>query len=220
MENYIFFDNYMIKTYEINDETLFEVYSVGSAIGFSRWDGKTLNYDGTYKMFPYKSRIDSKIIGLGIETLPINDSDYLDMDNLIKLLAGCHGSRKNSFVDWLEESYGISTFGLYSTTKEEAMLNTLEGFLEPLGYTLLRQVRCGNYRIDAVIPELNLAIEYDEDSHSNYDKRADRIRESFIRLHYDLIRVTDSHKIEYNLGLITARIIEISTSENGAPGIR
>ena len=215
MENYIFFEDYMINTYEMDsDETLFEVYSVGAALGYERWDGKSLKLDGTYKMYPYKSRIDSKIECLGVETLPINDKDYLDMCNLIKLLAGCPGTKKNNFVNWLEENYDIDTWNLYSTTKEDYMLDMLQEVLEPLGYTLLRQVKCGRYKIDAVIPELNLAIEYDEkESHAGYDNRKEIIRESFIRTKYNLIRVTDSHKATHNIGLVMARIFELTPSE-------
>lgn len=214
MENYIFFEDYMIKTYEINDETLFEVYSVGSAMGYERWDGKSLNPDGTYKMFTYKSRIDRLITGLDIDLLEIDGKKYLDTAQLRTFIMGSNAARKNIFVDWLEENYDMSTWDLYTISKEETMLNALEDFLEPLGYTLQKQVRCGRYKIDAVIPELNLAIEYDEISHTGYNRRAEDVRDAFIRLHYDLIRVTDSNKTNHNLGLIAARIFEISTSEH------
>lgn len=211
MENYVFFDNYMIKTYEMNDETLFEVYSVGAALGYERWDGKTLKSDGTYRMFTYKSRIDNLINGLDIDLLEIDGKKYLDMAQLRTFIIGSNAARKNSFVDWLGDNYDMSTWDLYSISKEEIMLNALEEVLEPMGYTLQRQVKCGRYKIDAVIPELNLAIEYDENSHTGYNRRAEEIREAFIRLHYDLIRVSDSHKASHNIGLIIARIIEATT---------
>lgn len=209
MENYVFFDNYMINTYEMDSETLFEVYSVGAALGYERWDGKTLKSDGTYKMFPYKSRINNLITGLDIDLLEIDDKKYLDMAQLRTFIIGSKSNKKNNFVDWLGDSYDMTTWDLYSITKEEAMLNTLEDFLKPLGYTLQKQVKCGRYRIDAVIPELNIAIEYDENEHCGYDNRTERVRESYIKTNYKtLIRISDMYNSAYNLGLITKQIMK------------
>ncbi len=210
MEDTVLFNDYTIKTFLINDETLFEIYSLGMALGYERWDGKTLKSDGTYKMFPYKSRVNNLINSLDIEVLEIDGKKYLDMAQLRTFLIGCNSIKKNNFIDWLGDNYDISTWCLYSISKEEAMFNALESFLEPLGYTLQRQVKCGKYRIDAVIPELNMAIEYDENSHVGYNRRAEEMREAFIRLHYDLIRVTDEHNPAYNLGLIAKEIIDMA----------
>ena len=211
MQNYVLCYNHTIIVYELTEETLFEIYSLGAALGYERGDGKTLNEDGTYRMFPYKSRMDRLISGLDIDALEIDGRKYLDMTQLRQLLMGCTSIKKNEFIDWLEENYDISTWGLYSTTKEDTMFTALEDFLKPFGYTLNKQVKCGRYRIDAVIPELNVAIEYDEDSHVNYDRRAEEIREEYIRTNYDaLIRISDMHNSNYNLGLIVKKIMDIN----------
>lgn len=211
MQSFVLYNNYVIIVYELVNETLFEIYTLGAALGYERSDGKTLNDDGTYRMFPYKSRIDRLISGLNIDVLEIDGKKYLDMTQLRQLLMGCTSNKKNEFIDWLRENYDVSTWELYSTTKEDAMFTALEDFLEPLGYTLNRQVKCGRYRIDAVIPELNVAIEYDEDSHANYNRRAEEVREEYIRTNYDtLIRITDEHNSTYNLGLIVKEIININ----------
>lgn len=211
MQSFVLCNNYTIIVYELTEETLFEIYSLGTALGYERWDGKTLNDDGTYRMFPYKSRIDRLISGLNIDVLEIDGKKYLDMTQLRQLLMGCTSNKKNEFIDWLGENYDVSTWVLYSTTKEDTMFTALEDFLKPFGYTLNKQVKCGRYRIDAVIPELNVAIEYDEDSHVNYDRRAEEIREEYIRTNYDaLIRISDAHNSTYNLGLIVKEIMDIN----------
>lgn len=211
MQSFVLYNNYTIIVYELTEETLFEIYTLGAALGYERSDGKTLNDDGTYKMFPYRSRVDRLISGLNIDVLEIDDHKYLDMTQLRQLLMGCTSNKKNEFIDWLGENYDVSTWELYSTTKEDAMFTALEDFLKPFDYTLNRQVKCGRYRIDAVIPELNVAIEYDEDSHANYNRRAEEAREEYIRTNYDaLIRITDEHNSTYNLGLIVKEIMNIN----------
>lgn len=210
VQNYVLCYNHTIVVYELTEETLFEIYSLGAALGYERWDGKTLNEDGTYRMFPYKSRMDRLISGLDIDALEIDGRKYLDMTQLRQLLMGCTSIKKNEFIEWLGENYDVSIWGLYSTTKEDTMFTALEDFLKPFGYTLNKQVKCGRYRIDAVIPELNVAIEYDEDSHVNYDRRAEEIREEYIRTNYDaLIRISDAHNSTYNLGLIVKEIMDM-----------
>lgn len=211
VQSFVLYNNYTIIVYELTEETLFEIYSLGAALGYERWDGKTLNDDGTYRMFPCKSRIDRLISGLNIDVLEIDGKKYLDMTQLRQLLMGCTSNKKNEFIDWLGENYDVSTWGLYSTTKEDTMFTALEDFLEPFGYTLNKQVKCGRYRIDAVIPELNVAIEYDENEHSHYDKRSEEIREAYIKTKYDLlIRISDEHRPLYNLGLIVKEIMDIN----------
>ena len=211
MQSFVLYNNYTIIVYELTEETLFEIYTLGAALGYERSDGKTLNDDGTYKMFPYRSRVDRLISGLNIDVLEIDDHKYLDMTQLRQLLMGCTSNKKNEFIDWLGENYDVSTWELYSTTKEDAMFTALEDFLKPFDYTLNRQVKCGRYRIDAVIPELNVAIEYDEDSHANYNRRAEEVREEYIKTNYDaLIRITDEHNSTYNLGLIVKEIMDIN----------
>ena len=211
MQNYVLCYNHTIIVYELTEETLFEIYSLGAALGYERSDGKTLNDDGTYRMFPYKSRMDRLISGLDIDALEIDGRKYLDMTQLRQLLMGCTSIKKNEFIEWLGENYDVSIWGLYSTTKEDTMFTALEDFLKPFGYTLNKQVKCGRYRIDAVIPELNVAIEYDEDSHVNYDRRAEEIREAYIMTYYDsLIRLSDAHNSTYNLGLIVKEIMDIN----------
>lgn len=205
MQSFVLYNNYTIIVYELAEETLFEIYTLGMALGYERTDGKTT------KMYPYKSRVDRLISGLNIDVLEIDGKKYLDMTQLRQFLSGSNSSKKNEFIEWLEENYDIPTWDLFSASKEETMLNTLEEVLEPLGYTLDRQVKCDRYRIDAVIPELNIAIEYDENEHSHYDKRSEEIREAYIKTKYDLlIRISDEHRPLYNLGLIVKEIMDIN----------
>ena len=214
MQSFVLYNNYVIIVYELVNETLFEIYSLGMALGYERHDGKTLNEDGTYKMFPYKSRVDRLINGLDIDVLEIGGKKYLDIVQLRKFLSGSNSSKKNEFIEWLEENYDVPTWDLFSASKEETMLNTLEEVLKPMGYTLKRQVKCGRYRIDAVIPELNIAIEYDENEHSHYDKRSEEVREAYIKTNYDLlIRLSDRYNSNHNLGLFFIKLMNLNKNK-------
>ena len=62
----------------------------------------------------------------------------------------------------------------------------------------------GKYRIDAYIEELNIAIEYDENAHSNYpyEKEEGRQKEIEKELGCKFIRVSENNSDEYNIGYV------------------
>ena len=73
------------------------------------------------------------------------------------------------------------------------ILNQLE---ELFRLKILRQYPVNGYFLDGYIPELNLAIEVDEKSHSNiYRKQKDIQREGFIKqqLNCDFLRIEDKY---------------------------
>lgn len=71
----------------------------------------------------------------------------------------------------LREELGISNARIRAR-KEIDFLNIIEPMVEKAGYTMYRQfTTLSKYRIDAYIPEINIAIEYDELQHEyNYSK--------------------------------------------------
>ena len=70
------FDNYDIQIVIQNEEPLFEIYTTGKALGYSRWDGKTYDENGNEKLFTYKSRIDKIIVNADIEPIVIDNNKY------------------------------------------------------------------------------------------------------------------------------------------------
>ena len=58
--------------------------------------------------------------------------------------------------------------------ENNVLMDSLYRVLKPMGYTLELQKIDNNYRLDAYVPELDLVIEYDENSHANYDSDKER----------------------------------------------
>lgn len=70
-----------------------------------------------------------------------------------------------------------------------------------------------NYRIDLYLPELNVAIEYDENNHKGYTYEQQEGRQKYIKnkLCCTFIRVSDKNDIFYNIGYV---LRELSDSLN------
>lgn len=65
-----------------------------------------------------------------------------------------------------------------------------------------------NYRIDLYLPELNIAIEYDENNHNcyTYEQQEGRQKEIEDKLGCKFIRVSDRNNLFYNIGLVIREI--------------
>ena len=109
-----------------------------------------------------------------------------------------------------EEIY-VSFEDLYSKPlrKEISFLNDLEQVLLPLGIKGIRQYKVFNYRIDYYIPDLKIAIEYDENDHKgySYEKQEGRQKKIEKELKCRFIRVSDKETNEENIKLITNIIL-------------
>lgn len=104
--------------------------------------------------------------------------------------------------------------GLYikqTIRKELEFLDKLEHSLIPFGLRGINQYTIFNYRIDYYIPNLNIAIEYDENDHKNYSYEAHEGRQKEIEkeLGCRFIRVSDKNSDEYNIGLVIKEIFNI-----------
>lgn len=92
--------------------------------------------------------------------------------------------------------------------QETNFIEFLQQALKPFDLSCQCQYKVLNYRIDAYIPELNLAIEYDENGHKNYsynnhDGRQKRIENE---LNCKFIRVTDKNTYGYNVGQVLKEV--------------
>lgn len=100
---------------------------------------------------------------------------------------------------------------------ENLFIKQLQEVLKPLNYTLETQKSlCNNkYRLDGYIPELNLAIEYDEKQHE-YQQKEDKVREKEIdkELNCDFVRVDYKNTDAYNIGIVMKKIIELSNKKS------
>ena len=86
----------------------------------------------------------------------------------------------------------------------------LEYFCEYLHLKLFKQYPIDKYRIDYYVPEIKLAIEYDENGHRSYNKKREEAREKIIkeRLGCDILRI--SNETEYAQNTISCILIILS----------
>ena len=102
-----------------------------------------------------------------------------------------------------------------STRKEIDFIDSLEKVLEPFNIKGIRQypldINGRHYRIDYYIKGLNVAIEYDENNHSNYSYEEHEGRQKEIEdyLHCRFIRVADKESDLYNVGLTIKEIFNL-----------
>ncbi len=89
---------------------------------------------------------------------------------------------------------------------EKEFFQLLNPILNEFGYNIINQYRVFNYRLDGYIPELNIAIEYDEDNHScyTYEKHEGRQLKIENKIGCKFIRVTD----EYDYGIAIAKVLK------------
>ena len=118
----------------------------------------------------------------------------------------------NEIRNYLIKETGKGEIVQIKTRKEIEFINKLEEALKALnvldGET--QYYCCDKYRIDYYIPSLNIAIEYDENSHENYIYKQQEGRQKEIEkeLGCKFIRVTDEYSDEYNLGLVIKELVQ------------
>ena len=193
-------------------EPLFELYSVGMALGYVNWDGKSYFEDGSQKLFPRKDRIDKVVKNAEIIGSVHDGHTYINIEDIRKMISLCHTENKIKFIEWLKSNGFITQTEVFNTTRKEInFLNKLEQSLKPFNITGIRQYNVLNYKIDYYIPNLNIAIEYDENRHSNYTYEQHELRQQEIEkeLNCEFIRVTDFETNEYNIGLVIKEIFNI-----------
>lgn len=94
--------------------------------------------------------------------------------------------------------------------KEVEFFNLLKPIIEGFGLSLEQQRTVLNYRLDGYIPELNLAVEFDEQAHQ-YKQQGDIQRQKEIKavLNCDFVRVTDQIKTGEALSAVINAILEL-----------
>ena len=95
------FESCDVKIIVQNDEPLFELYTTGKALGYSRWDGKTYTETGEQKLFAYKSRIDKVLNNTDISPILINDEKYLTESQLYDFMLEARTDKCKSFRRWI-----------------------------------------------------------------------------------------------------------------------
>ena len=80
---------------------LFELYSVGMALGYARSNGKTVGEQGVHKLFPYKSRIDKVVENAEIEPCAHGVNKYLTEEMIYDFMLEAKTEKCKSFRKWI-----------------------------------------------------------------------------------------------------------------------
>ena len=150
----------------------------------------------------------------------INTSDseerkniFISVELLLNLCLECKNDKARMFYSYLLEiNKDIKFYPNCPERKEIKFLDKLEQALEPFNIKGEKQypinINHKHYRIDYYIPQLNIAVEYDEKGHSSYtyEEHEGRQKEIEKKLVCRFIRVTDKKSDEYNIGLVFKKL--------------
>ena len=107
-----------------NGEPLFELYSTGMALGYSRTDGKTMSVHGGQKLFPRKDRIDKVIENAEITGCVQGGHKYLTESQLYDFMFEAKTDKCKSFRKWVTNEV------LPTIRKTGGYVNNAEKFTE------------------------------------------------------------------------------------------
>lgn len=144
-----------------------------------------------------------------------NKNIYISINMALDISSTCRTNKGDKFYNWILSNY--KNIGYKKTTvirKEIKFLDKLEESLTPFYIEGIRQYMVKNstddgcYRIDYYIPQLNIAIEYDENDHIYYTYEEQEFRQNLIEKELDckFIRVSDKFTDEYNIGSVIKQI--------------
>lgn len=191
----------------INDKPMFEIYSVGFALGYQ--DRRTSK--GKVYITPRKDRIEKILESADISTLAHRGQTFISLDGLRKLISVSNTKNKGVFIDWLKNNEFVEQNEVFEyIRKEDVFMDLLKRVLKPMGYSLCLQIVNGGYRFDAYVSELDMIIEYDENGHLHYDLEKEHSRDTFIKENYSyIVRVTDFCDPMTNIGIVMNKIMEV-----------
>lgn len=137
---------------------------------------------------------------------------FISIELLLNLCLECKNEKSRMFYSYLLDTNKDIKFNPNCPKRKEIkFLDKLEQILKPFYITGEKQYRVLNYRIDYYIPQLKIAIEYDENGHAGYTykKHEGRQKEIEKELGCKFIRVTDKKSDEYNIGLVFKKLFNI-----------
>ena len=117
-------------------------------------------------------------------------------------------SEKQSIIEsFRSNGYNLNLIAL--SRDEIEFLDLLESVLKPFNYNCVRQYKCKNYKIDLYIEDLKVAVEYDENNHSNYSYESQEGRQKEIEedLGCRFIRISDKNSHVHNVGLVMKQLL-------------
>ena len=146
------------------------------------------------------------------KTMEVNIIPERDIYSLIENSELISCNIKQSLIEWLSAVGLIRKCRFLHSREEIEFLDQLEQALQPFNIKGIRQYSILSYRIDYYIPSLKIAIEYDENEHSNYtyEQQEGRQRNIEKELGCRFIRVSDKNTDSYNIGFVIKNIFNIN----------
>lgn len=136
---------------------------------------------------------------------------FYSLQGVLLIIQYSHAPKelKEKLLETINNKIGDKEFVVITERKELSFVNDLEEFLSVFNLKGIAQYKVDDkYRIDYYIPDLKIAIEYDENGHKNYDREKERMREEYIKnkLGCKFIRVPDDNSDIKNIGIIAKEL--------------
>ena len=111
------------------------------------------------------------------------------------------------FSQWLL-NISNSDITVITSRNEIEFMKLLKDFLDEYNIKYIQQYKIDKYRIDLYLPELKIAIEFDEEGHKYYSYETQEYREQYIKQKLDckFVRVNDKDSHGKNLAIIAKEI--------------
>lgn len=128
------FENTPIDVQIINGVPMFELYSVGMALGYARNNGKSGSEHGVHpenkKLFPYKSRIDKVVKNAEIQLVLRNGKPYITESQLYDFMLEARTDKCRAFRKWLTNEVlpELNHTGTYTMAKQDKQLELYDYF--------------------------------------------------------------------------------------------
>jgi very-short-patch-repair endonuclease len=101
--------------------------------------------------------------------------------------------QKISILNEWEKCGFVSGKTISNTRKEHSFFDDISDIMSAFGLTVVRQKVLGGFIYDFFIQEINLIVEFDENSHYGYNPTLEKAREEFaIKSGFSTVRVSDS----------------------------
>ena len=142
----------------------------------------------------------------------VQKKKFISEDNVVTLINGSKlitTKEKERLLASLYTSTG-NKLTVVNSRDEVEFYHALRTVLKQIGLTVESQYKVDKYYVDIYIPELNLAIEFDEDLHKGYDNNAECEREYVIFdvMGVDMLRLNGNDDALMNIGKVVGCIMD------------
>lgn len=134
MNKIVKFEDTIIDVQIIDGTPMFELYTVGMALGYARSNGKSASEHGVHPenkvLFPYKSRIDKACMNAEIQPCVHNGHKYITESQIYDLMLEARTDKCRTFRKWLTNEVlpELNRTGSYTIPKQEDKQLTFEEY--------------------------------------------------------------------------------------------